>query len=344
LNVNTLAVTSGFTFVGTYGSPSAVTTNTTPQTAADTDPTYGNSYVYEIKNYSATGSGQNVTGATITIPGKDTSSANGADSNNQAWQITAAPTLTFSGGASGCTVTSYQSATAPSTDGWITLGGCTIPPGGVVDVKFSAKAPYNVNDTYKFGTVYTGGSPACSPTCTASEAWFSDTDVQVVLSANLLITVNPSGTGPGGSHPTPNCPSCTFTAGTVDLGSIANGSSATGTDVVTVSIYTDAATQDGWALYASTNINPANTGSPTNELLMDVDQTASNQGGTGLTFDSTTMTVIPTSGSGTKLVDTGGGATARRLPYDTVMNYQVSIQGGVTSGTTSVVTFTFIAQ
>jgi hypothetical protein len=346
LGVSTLAVTAGFSNAGMYGSPPAVATNTTPQTAADTNATYGDSYVYEIKNISATSSGQIVTGATIKIPGSDTSGANGADASGMPWTITAAPTLTLSGGAANCSVTSYASATAAGADGSIVVGGasCLIPPGATVDVKFSAKAPYKVGSTYKFSTSYTGGTPACSPSCSASEAWFTDTDVSVVLSANLVITVDPSGTGPGGSNPAPSCAGCTYGSGNVNFGSIANGSSVTGSDVLTVSVYTDAANLDPWKLYVSTDNNPANTGTPANELLTAVDSTASNQGGTGLNIDQTALTVVPTSGPGSLLADTGGGAAPRRLPYDLVMNYQVSIQGGSIAGQTSNVTFTFIAQ
>ncbi|MHB8357401.1 MAG: hypothetical protein ACYDDQ_12015, partial [Vulcanimicrobiaceae bacterium] len=118
----------------------------------------------------------------------------------------------------------------------------------------------------------------------------------------------------------------------------------TGTDVALVSVYTDAANPVGWNLYVSTNNNPANTGTPANELLTAVDQGTSSTG-TGLTFAQTTLATIPMTSPGLTLVGTpAGGLSPRRIPYDIVNTYQVNIQGGTTTGQTSVITYTFISN
>lgn len=111
-----------------------------------------------------------------------------------------------------------------------------------------------------------------------------------------------------------------------------------------MSVFTNAALNDPWQLFISTDNNPANTGTPANELLMAVDPANSQQAGTGLNFDQTSFGVVPTSGSGLLMVDTGTGAKARRLPYDVVTSFQVSIQGGPVTAETSNCTFTFIAK
>jgi hypothetical protein len=43
-------------------------------------------------------------------------------------------------------------------------------------------------------------------------------------------------------------------------------------------------------------------------------------------------------------MDTGTGHAATRNPFDMLMNYEISIQGGPTTPTTSVVTYTFISN
>ncbi|MHB8139918.1 MAG: hypothetical protein ACYDHD_01455 [Vulcanimicrobiaceae bacterium] len=335
LSVTNISALSGFEAVGPYGSPATVPSNTEPQIGADSNATYGNSYVYQIKNTSS--AGHNIYSAVITIPGLDTSGANGTDSTGTPWTITSAPTLSGSG-YSGCSVTGYASATTGGGNGNITIGGgsCALAPNGYINVSFAAKAPYKVNSTFDFPTVVNGS-------INAAESWFSDQDMLIILSAQLAVTVNPPNPGPGGSTPVVNCVPCTFSPGEVNFGAVANSTTSSFGDVVDVSVYTNAANPIGWQLQVTTNNNPARTPTPpTNELLTSVDSTNSSQG-TGMNFDQTAYGVVPTSG-GLTLVDTGSGVSARRLPYDVLQNYQLNVGTEALAPQTAAVTFTFISN
>lgn len=340
LTVTAVAAAAGFSGAGGYPTAGSVTSPNTPQIGADSDTTYGNVFTYVIKNTS--GTGQNVTSAKVVIPGLDVSSVLPADGTY--WQLTNTPTLT--GTSYNCSVTSYTSANRTGTNngygaynGGITIGGgsCSIPPNGYITIAFDAKAPYTVNDSYQFATTVNGST-------SAAEMWQTDTFVQIVLSANLIVAVDPSNPGPGGSNPVVNCAVCSFNTLTnlIDFGTIANGQTVTGGDVLRVSIYTNAGSSNTWKLYVSTNSNPANTSSPTNELLTSIDSTHSAPT-SGLNFDQTSYAVVPTSGT-MLLLDNGSGITATRTPYDAIMNFEISIQGGSTAPQTSVVTYTFMAQ
>lgn len=334
LTVSSTSALAGFSAIGPYGAPTAVASGTEPQIGADSNPTYGNSYVYTIKNNSSTNA---ITTATITIPGKDNSGAIGTDSGGTAWTITQGPTITT--GPSGCSVTSWQNPTTTGTNGFITIGGssCSLAPNASIVVSFAAKAPYMINSTFAFPTVVNTNIPA-------SETWFGDTDVLIVLNASISITVNPPNPGPGGSMPVVTCSTCAFTAGNVNFGNFLNNTTNSFGDVVDVSVYTDAATPVGWKLYVSTNTNPARSPStPTNELLTAVDSARSTTGA-GLNFDTTSYTVLPVSSPGQLMVDTGSGAIARRLPYDVLQNYQLSIGSETLAPNTSTVTYTFISN
>ena len=334
LSIAAVSATAGFSAAGGYPSGGAVTSPNTPQIGADADTTFGTAFTYVIKNTS--GAGNNLTSAVITVPGKDASFVLPADGT--AWTITSAPVI--SGAAYGCSITSYTSAQTNGTNGAINIGGgtCSVTPGSTLTIKFTAKAPYTVNDTYTFPTKVNGA-------IAASEQWSTDSIVQIILAASLSISVNPGNPGPGGSSPSVNCPACVFNTGTntVDLGPVANLQTVTGGDVVRVSVYTNAGTSVGWKLYASTNVNPANTGAPTNELLTAIDSTHSAPAA-GINYDQTAYAVIPTTNPGLLLMDTGTGHAAQRLPFDEVMNFQVSIQGGPITPATSVVTYTFISN
>ena len=338
LNVTTVAASAGFVKDGPYGSPSAIATNTTPQIGADSNTTYGNSFVYEIANSS--GAGNNITSATVTVPHADTSGV--ADTATAGfWNVTAAPTLSGSG-YTNCGVTSYTNPTA-TTDGSIVIGNsggtCTLTPGGKIDITFPMKAPYKPNDSWIFQTVVNGA-------VNAAENWSGDTYMNTIVSAQLSIVVWP-GAGPGGSAGAPSCTRvCTYTqaTSTLDMGSIANLQNNTGTDVVLVSVYTNAASPVGWHLYVDTNNNPANTAGPTNELLTDVDSTAGRQPSYGgVTLNQTALAVMPTTSPGMTLV-TASGTTATRNPYDFLQNMQVNINGGPVTGQTSTVTYTWISN
>jgi hypothetical protein len=342
LSVTAVAATAGFVQVGAYGAPSVIPSNTTPQIGADTNTTFGNSFVYEIAN--ASSAGNTINSAKITIPYLDTSGADARDNNGtgQGWQITAAPTLSGSGWTN-CAAT-YTNPTGGSSNGFINIvnsgGACKIAPGGKLDVNFSMKAPYRVNENAQFPAVVNGN-------VNATENWFSDTTMQIVLSAQLAISVWPSADPLNGGNASPSCTlACTFIQATnlLDFGTIANNSNNTGADVVQVSVFTNAANPVGWQLYVSSNNNPANAlGPPNNELLHMVDS-AHSTGGAGMNFDSTVFTVIPTAGNGTQLVDTGAGAAARRQPYDVVNDIKVQIAGGSTAAQTSILTYTFISN
>jgi hypothetical protein len=341
LNVSAVAAAAGFSAAGGYPTATTVTSPNTPQIGADSDATYGNMFTYVIKNTS--GSGQNITSAKIVIPGL-VSGTPLTPWDGTYWQLTNAPTVT--GTSYNCSVTSYTSANNSGTDngygadnGGITIGGssCSIPPNSSVTITFAAKAPYTVNGSYQFKTTVNGSTDA-------AELWQTDTYIQIVLSANLVVAVDPSNPGPGGSTPVVNCAVCSFNTLTnlIDFGTIANGQTITGGDVLRVSIYTNAGSSNSWKLYVSTNSNPANTGSPTNELLTSIDSTHSAPT-SGINFDQTSYAVVPTSGT-LLLMDNGSGLAATRTPYDAIMNFEISIQGGSTAPQTSVVTYTFMAQ
>jgi hypothetical protein len=341
LNVTAVSASAGFSAAGGYPTGSAVNSPNTPQIGADADVTNGNAFSYVIKNTS--GTGQYITSAVITIPGLDTSAVLPADGS--AWTLTNTPSI--SGTAYGCSVTGSASANRTGANngygaynGGITIGGagCSIPPGSALTITFTAKAPYTVNDTYQFPTKVNGSA-------NASEQWSTDTIVQVVLAASLSIAVNPANPGPGGSTPVVSCVPCVFNAGTstVDFGLINNLQTVAGGDVVRVSVYTNAGSTVGWKLYVSTNLNPANTGTPANELLTSIDSTHSAPTA-GINFDQAAYAIVPTTNPGMLLMDTGSGHAAQRTPFDELMNFEISIQGGPVTPQTATVTYTFISN
>lgn len=346
LTVTATSAAAGFSAANGYPTATTVSSPNTPQVGGDSDLTYGNAYTYVIQNTSGS---QNITSAKIRIPGKDTNTITPNDGTGPGgtatpWTLTGAPTI--SGSSYNCSITSYSSAQTSGADGAINIGGssCSIPPGSSITVKFTAKAPYTVNLTYSFDATVNGS-------VSAAEMWPTDTIVQIILAASISISVNPTSPGPGGSRPSVNCAACSFntTSNEVDYeNAIPNLSAVTEGDVARVSVTTDAGSTVGWKLYVSADNNPANTGSPTNELLTSVDKTASLGGNTitGLNFDTTTYTVIPTPQGATSLymVDTGSGASARRAPYDFIMNYEISIQGGSTAPQTANLVYTFISN
>ena len=334
LTVTPTSAVAGFIKAGTYGSPPTVTSNTQPTIGSDTDTTYGNSFVYEIKN---TGSNA-ITSATITIPGLNTGGANGADASGQPWTITATPTLSGNGSA-GCTVSSSTSAQANGTNGAITITGCTgLTAGNVLDVSFPAKAPYNVNYNYQFGTVVNGS-------IAASEAWFSDSIMKIVLTGSISVAVDPSNPGPGGSTPTVSCAGCAFdlALNQIQFRNIPNSTTDNYTDVMRVSIYTDAGTTNSWTLSVQASNNPATTaGTYANELVLGVDS-ANSSSGTGMVIDQSSLGVVPTATT-MQLAHGPTGITPRRLPFDLIENFSISIGTEAIVPQTSTLTYTFIAN
>ena len=350
LTIAATSATSGFSQVGTYGSPSSVAANTTPQISTDSNTTFGNSYVYTITNTS--GTGHNLTSAVITVPGKDNSGA--LPSDGTAWTITSTPVIT--GTTFGCTLSTSAnkgSATTAGANGTITLSGgsCSIPPGSTITISFSAKAPYTVNDQYQFPATVNGA-------IAASESWVGDQYVQVVLGASLVVTVAPTQNAHGFAYAY-SCPTCTFipASNTINFGTIAAGSTATGTDVVLLDVYTNASSPEGWTVY----VTQQNAGNPTaaSYLQTSVDNTGttgcptgnsciSYQPKTGTTFGTTSYTAIPITAnatSGLVIGSAASGTAATRLPFEFSNNYRVAIPAaGNVSPSTSTVTYTFIAN
>ena len=335
--VTPISLSAGFSQAGTIGSPTTFSNGTEPSVGADSSTTLGNTFVYSLSNTSGSGTSNNVTSITITIPGSDVSGNNGTDSSGQNWEITSAPALSGSG-FSGCSVTSYSSPTTGGSNGQIVIGGssCALTPGGTMNVTFDAKEPYKVNDVYRFSATANAGAVI------ASETWMNDTEMEIVLSANLNVIVDPAPDENAGTDPSPNCPACTFGPSLIDFGSVTG--SVVGTDVAEVDVTTDAASPVGWQLYVSASENPANTGgSYSNVLLVDVDS-AHSISGAGVNYDQTSLGVVPTTGVGLELLDTGSGASVRRNPYGFVITHEIYINGSPAGAVTSTLTYTFIAN
>lgn len=255
--------------------------------------------------------------------------------------ITKIPSGGGAGSPAGCTVT-YQSASAGG-NGFIELSGCTLQPGETWQVQFFLKMPYLPNSEFQFPASVNNG------TIQAAENWSGDTYVKLLLGASLIINVNPAPDPANGGNPSPVCAPCTYNMASnppqINFGTVPNLSFATGTDIVTLQVFTDAASPyGGWSVYESIDQNPANTGAPTNEFLSKIDSANSTQGA-GLTFSNTAaFTVMPTANPGMLIVNTGSSNAARRQPFDIVTSYQVNINGGATTGQTRTITFTYISN
>ena len=100
------------------------------------------------------------------------------------------------------------------------VGGssCSLAPGGVMNVTFTAKAPYRVNDSYQFAATANSGTAPVYPT------WTNDANVNIALSASINVTTDPSADVNAGTNPTPNCVGCTFGPSFINVGSVADGS------------------------------------------------------------------------------------------------------------------------
>jgi hypothetical protein len=337
----TVSATAGFYQAGTYGSPSNVTANTTPQIGVDSNTTFGNSYVYEITNTS--GAGHNLTSATITIPGKDSSGA--LPSDGTAWKITAAPTIdtALSGGSNyGCTLStsgSNGSATTGGANGTFTLSGCTIPPNSSIYISFSAKNPYTVNDQYQFPAVVNGS-------INASETWTGDTYVQIAEAASIVISLD-AATNFKGNALGPFCGTCVFGGSTINMGSgLLAGSTTAGTDILLVDVYTNVA-NDGWSLYVTQSDVNSTTGGYL-QSMVDTNTSKSYEPVSGVTYNATSYAVIPITGSyasGLKIASTTGTSAVHDAPFEFSNDFQVAIPAaGSTVGNTSTLTYTFVAN
>jgi hypothetical protein len=320
-----------------------------------TVPTVGagpNTYVYEVKNTSASGSGSIGT-VVITIPGTDISGSNATDSSGNTWTLTTpiSSTITLSGsGSAGCTLNTSPAATfsasTSGTNGQITISGCTgLTAGNALDVTFQANNPQSQSDSYLFPATIDGSSTG------AGALYLGSNEVQVAFSIGLSIAVDPSNPTSGNAHPVPACSpaQCAFSGTTLDFGTIGNSSSVTGTDVVNASVIYTGATSAGhtWTLSVQSNANPACTGgtcSGANEMLADVDSAASGSNANScgaMTYNQTSLAVVPT--ASTMLIATGPENNCSK-PYDVIQNYKVSIGTEAISGVVSTVTYTLIAN
>ncbi len=347
------AAYGGFQAVGTYGAPTTLSSGTVPTIGLDTDPTKGNSYVYRFNNQS----GANVAQFSIQIPGLDNGGSNAIDTETTPvpWTLTTTPSFAATGSSGtnyGCVYNRSASATTGGVSGGILITGCTIPVGGWVDVAFAMKGPYNAGDKYTFTSQYTTkvASPCsttvpypCANNGATTEQWIGDQSITNVLAANLSIVVNPGAIT--GSTPVVVCAGCTFTANSIDFGTIVSDNTTHNySDVVRVDLTTNASAPEGWKLYESVATNPTNvSGAPTNELQTLFDATHSNPTGGALTY-TTVATVVPTSGNGALMVQTGG-TNAQRTAFNMIDSFALNVAAGDALGArTPAVTFLFIAN
>ena len=353
LEVTPVSAAVGFSEVGKYGAPQAVATNTVPLVGGNSNATYGNSFVYSVKNTSNT---QNITSFRVRIPGTDVNGLNATDSSGNYWHVTGAvPAL--SGNVDGCTVTNAlaaESATAGGADGEIDIGGasCALKPGDTIVLSFSAINPESQSDSYQFDTYCINNtSSGCNlnysntNNLTAGENWLGDSRIKVQLSIGLNMVVDPSNPGPGGSTPSVNCPSCAFSGQTVDVGTVGSNSTGKYTDVVLASVIIQSTTTVNWTLsvYSSNNPLTSGIGSPSNELQVE-DDPSNSSSGAGINFDQNVFGVIPTNPGTPLQVAHGASITSRTTPYDILQNYSVTLGTENVQPQQATLTYTLIAN
>ncbi|HVA29103.1 MAG TPA: hypothetical protein VNF68_13050 [Candidatus Baltobacteraceae bacterium] len=311
--------------------------------ATNAVPTIGtspNSYQYAVKNTSST---SNITKILVTLPGLDINNQNAYDGTN-AWNIASITsggvtiTTPDSGAGTppyGCTINTNAANTYnPTTggaNGQIEVDCTSFAPNKTIYLNFTATNPQVQSDTYLFPATVDGSS--------AGPAWLGADEVTEQFSLGLDIVVNPSNPGSGGSTPVVNCGNpCAFSGNTIDFGNISNNTTFTFSDVVRTSvIYTGSTVAKNMVLYVDANSNPTETGGAnTNELLTDVDSTNSTQG-KSITFNQTSMAVVPTTCCTLTLATIP--ETYNANPYDIINSYEVSI--GTESITAHIITLTY---
>ncbi len=350
VDTSAMAQTTPITFSNTTASAAFTQINgaivpngTEPQVGADVS-NGGSTFVYTVVNTGSTA----IQGVTLTIPSATRSGTNGTDNatgNAGYFNITAAPTLTYSGGASGCTVAYTNVKPAGPVDGSITLTGCNIPKnGGTVNIVFVAQSPYLVGNEFTFPSTITSGGTnyATQPTYSAANV------LSVILNGTLtLLTPNagwvfptqPNSVVPADATLTPqtNCVSCRVLAGsptTVDFG-VFNGT-FNAADVLDASVRSDANNPNSWVLYVTTSPGT----NPSNMLSADIDNGAGRSSShAGFTLNQTTMTPVLTTTPGLQLANYSGNAY--HGPLDSVMNFSVAT-GGNTSPQTVTLTYTLV--
>lgn len=350
VDTSALASTTPITFSNTTASAaftqinSAIVPNgTEPQIGTDTANT-GSTFVYTVTNTGSTA----IQGVTLTIPAQTRSGTNGTDNatgNGGYFNITSTPTLTYSGGASGCAVAYTNVKPAGPVNGNITLTGCTIPQnGGTVNITFVAQTPYLVGNEFTFpATITSGGTNyATQPTYTAANV------LSVILNGTLTILTPSAGwvapTQPNSLvpadvslSPQTNCISCRVLAGsptTLDFG-IFNGT-FNATDVMDASVRSDANSPNSWVLYVTTSPGT----NPSNMLSTAIDNGAARSTThAGFTINQSAMTPVLTTTPGLQLSTYSGNAY--HGPLDSVMNFSVAT-GGNTSPQTVTLTYTLV--
>ena len=349
-----------FTNVGGYvgalppaTNPTPVPAGSQPQVGTDASYTGGSSFLYQITN-----NGQKtISSVTLTVPGQTRAFTNGTDTAGVNWTFTTAPYVTGNGAASSGTCSgalngaNYSNPTTGGVNGTITLTGCNLVTGDVLDIYFNAHAPYDVGSYFDWPAQVTS-TGAGGATITAQPPYPAADSLQIALDAQMNIITPPSGTntvltnpGPGGSTPVTSCLNCvvdtTQSPPLITLGNFVG--TFTATDLVNASVTSDAASPDGWTLYASTNNNPLNGGG-TQQLQTEGDAGHSTVVG-GFTVGQTafaTLPVIasPTAGNPGLQISSFNGA-AHRQPIDTIMSYYVNSTGS-SSPQSAVITYTLV--
>lgn len=371
LSITSVAAAAGFTGAGGYPAATAVTSPNSPQVGADTSATNGNAYVYTIKNNSA--AAQKITSAIIEIPGQDISSVTPNDGTSGGsgtpWTIVGTPSIV--GNAYGCTLSAQPSGTVngityngtysasnTGSNGGIALTGCSIPAGSTITIDFNAKAPYTVNDSYRFTTTVNSN-------VTAAENWSTDTIMQIIETASLSVLVNPSNYTPADASysvtPTVSCAGCGFNqaTNTIDFGAVNNSSSKAGQDVLLVSINTDAGPGQGWQLYVycsgfsvGTSCNPATTGGAfSNQMVTKIDNqragacTNNCEPKAGMAFNNTAYAIVPTTSPGLEIMNTGSGLGASRDGWQALVDLEINLGTEAKgAGNKSTIVYTFIGN
>ncbi len=343
---NTAQVTAGFTAAGGYttGTPTSVGNGQEPTIGADTNTTYGGSYIYSLSNVG----GVNIKSAVITIPYEDT----GGNGSAAQWSVDATPTLT--GGNGSCTV-SYTNPTS-SANGNITIGGtgCIIATNNTVTLRFNAKSPGQVNSTYQWSAKVTDTG---NNTVAAQENWFSDTLVFITTAASLTVAVNSS-------------PTCSYSTGnsvvsintgtnTMNFGTIFPTTTSACLDAAYVQVSTNAAKPIGWVVYAQITGNVAVAGSApsglADELSIRPSATVTNSynypgSNTWISYPSSSYNIATGSGNaGIVVMKSDGSGPSSSSPttlYNGYIDLQLSTgtEGNTPATNQASVVFTWISS
>jgi hypothetical protein len=345
--VTSESASAGFYSVGSTCPGTAVATNSLPSITSAP-----NCYVYTAKNTSNSAS---IGTLDITLPAYDINGLAAGTGGTDAWTLVGSPittnikvgtisggVFTTTGAPTGCAVNAGNTSnpTPGSTNGTIEISGCTgFSPGKTLAVEFQAYSPASQSDTYQFPSVIdkSGANVTTGPT------WIGDQDVQVQFTIGLSVVVDPSNPGPGGSTPTVSCTQCAFSGTTIDFGQIGNSSSVLGSDVVRASVLYDGATQAGhtWQLSVATNVNPTYSGGGGELLTSDDSSASANKCSQTITYQTTSLTTVPTSGS---LNLASGPEYQCSTTYDIIQNYKVQVGTETALGHISTITYTLVAN